>query len=61
VALAVVLWAPGGFAAIGRRLWRRLEGSPPAAPEVSTFEVDVRDPAAAAAAAGAEEFDGAEA
>ena len=28
VALAVVLWAPGGFAAIGRRIWRRLEGSP---------------------------------
>ncbi|HEV7687252.1 MAG TPA: branched-chain amino acid ABC transporter permease [Acidimicrobiia bacterium] len=61
VALAVVLWAPGGFAVIGRRIWRRLEGSPPAAPEVSTFEIDVRDPLAAAAAAGAETLDGAEA
>jgi branched-chain amino acid transport system permease protein len=61
VALAVVLWAPGGFAYIGRRIWRRLEGSPPAAPEVSTFEIDVRDPLAAAAAAGAETRDGAEA
>lgn len=61
VALAVVLWAPGGFAYIGRRIWRRLEGSPPAAPEVSTFEIDVRDPLAAAAAAGAETLDGAEA
>jgi branched-chain amino acid transport system permease protein len=61
VALAVVLWAPGGFAVIGRRIWRRLEGSPPAAPEVSTFEIDVRDPLAAAAAAGAESLDGAEA
>jgi branched-chain amino acid transport system permease protein len=60
VALAVVLWAPGGFAYIGRRIWRRLEGSPPAAPEVSTFEIDVRDPIAAAAAAGAEELDGAD-
>ncbi|MDQ1493281.1 MAG: branched-chain amino acid transport system permease protein, partial [Actinomycetota bacterium] len=59
VALAVVLWAPGGFAVIGRRIWRRLEGSPPAAPEVSTFEIDVRDPLAAAAAAGAETLDGA--
>ncbi len=29
VALAVVLWAPGGFADIGRRIWRRLEGSGP--------------------------------
>ncbi len=61
VALALVLWAPGGFAAIGRRIWRRLEGDQPAAPEISTFEVDMRDPIAAAAAAGAEEFDGAEA
>jgi len=61
VALAVVLWAPGGFADIGRRLWRRLEGSTPAPPAVSTFEIDVRDPAAAAAAAGADEFHGADA
>lgn len=61
VALAVVLWAPGGFAAIGRRIWRRIEGSPPPPPEVSTFEIDVRDPVAAAATAGADELDGAEA
>jgi branched-chain amino acid transport system permease protein len=64
VALAVVLWAPGGFAAIGRRIWLRLEGAPPPARDVSTFEVDVRDPVAAAAAVGAgdlEALDGADA
>jgi branched-chain amino acid transport system permease protein len=52
VALAVVLWAPGGFADIGRRIWRRIEGSGPPPPTVSAFEIDVRDPVAAAAAAG---------
>jgi branched-chain amino acid transport system permease protein len=61
VALAIVLWAPGGFADIGRRVWRRLEGSGPPPPTVSTFEIDVRDPLSAAAAAGADERDGAEA
>ncbi|HEV7686414.1 MAG TPA: branched-chain amino acid ABC transporter permease [Acidimicrobiia bacterium] len=61
VALALVLWAPGGFAAIGRRIWRRLEGESGPAAEVSAFEIDVRDPAAAAAAAGAEELHGAQA
>jgi len=60
VALAVVLWAPGGFADIGRRIWRRLEGSGPPPATVSTFEIDVRDPAAAAAAAGTAERDGAD-
>src|SRR5438874_10816088 len=55
VSLGLVLWAPGGLADIGRRLWRRLEGRRPTGPERSTFEVDVRDPIAAAAAAGAEE------
>jgi branched-chain amino acid transport system permease protein len=59
VALAVVLWAPGGFADIGRRIWRRLEGSGPPL-TVSTFELDVRDPAAAAAA-DADELHGADA
>jgi branched-chain amino acid transport system permease protein len=59
VALAIVLWAPGGFAAIGRRIWRRLEGVAGPLPEVSALEVDVRDPVAAAAAAGAEELEGA--
>ena len=57
VALAVVLWAPGGFADIGRRIWRRIEGSGPPAPTVSAFEIDMRDPVAAAAAAGAEGAD----
>jgi branched-chain amino acid transport system permease protein len=57
VALAVVLWAPGGFADIGRRIWRRLEGSGPPPLTVSTFELDVRD----AAAADADELHGADA
>src|SRR5205085_662674 len=50
VALGLVLWAPGGFADIGRRVWRRIEGSGPPPPTVSTFEVDVRDAPSGAAA-----------
>src|SRR5438874_3273239 len=50
VSLGLVLWAPGGLADIGRRLWRRLEGAPPAPPPIrSAFEVDVRDATSAAA------------
>jgi branched-chain amino acid transport system permease protein len=48
VSLALVLWAPGGMADIGRRLWRRLEGAPPPPPPVTGFEIDVRDTTAAA-------------
>ena len=50
VSLGLVLWAPGGLADIGRRLWRRLEGSAPPPPALSPFEVDVRDATDAAAA-----------
>jgi len=50
VSLGLVLWAPGGLADIGRRLWRRLEGAPPApTPALLGFEVDVRDAAPDAA------------
>jgi ABC-type branched-subunit amino acid transport system permease subunit len=52
VALGLVLWAPGGFADIGRRVWRRLEGSGPPPPIVSAFEIDMRDPTTAAAEEG---------
>jgi branched-chain amino acid transport system permease protein len=48
VSLALVLWAPGGLADIGRRLWRRLEGEPPPPPAVTGFEIDVRTPVTAA-------------
>jgi branched-chain amino acid transport system permease protein len=51
VSLGLVLWAPGGLADIGRRLWRRLEGAAPPAPSLSAFEIDVRDATARAAAA----------
>ncbi|HVW33590.1 MAG TPA: branched-chain amino acid ABC transporter permease [Acidimicrobiia bacterium] len=61
VALVVVLWLPGGFADLGRRIWRRIEGSPPAPPMTSPLEeIDVRDgveAAAVAAAAGLEEVE----
>jgi len=49
VALALVLWAPGGFADIGRRVWRRLEGSGPPPPSLGSFEIDVREAGGAAA------------
>src|SRR5581483_5932411 len=53
LSLGLVLWAPGGLADIGRRLWRRLEGSAPVARTVIGFEeIDVRDAAAAAAEEG---------
>ena len=47
VSLALVLWAPGGLADIGRRVWRRLEGAPPPPPTRTAFEIDVRDATAA--------------
>ena len=54
VALGLILWAPGGLAEIGRRIWRRLEGSPPPPPVETGFEeLDVRDPTVAAARAAA--------
>jgi branched-chain amino acid transport system permease protein len=28
VALIIILWVPGGIAALGRRIWRRIEGTP---------------------------------
>ena len=49
VALALVLWAPGGFADLGRRFWRRLEGSSPPPPSAGAFEIDVREAAGPAA------------
>ena len=54
VSLGLVLWAPGGLADIGRRIWRRLEGTSggPPPPPLSTFELDVRDPTTAAAEEG---------
>jgi ABC-type branched-subunit amino acid transport system permease subunit len=52
VSLGLVLWAPGGLADIGRRIWRRLEGGAPVAPTVTAFELDVRDSTAHAAAEG---------
>ena len=53
MSLGLVLWAPGGLADIGRRVWRRLEGAPPAPPPIrSAFEIDMRDATAAAAEEG---------
>jgi branched-chain amino acid transport system permease protein len=53
LSLGLVLWAPGGLADIGRRVWRRLEGQGPVARAVIGFEeIDVRDAAAAAAEEG---------
>jgi hypothetical protein len=28
VALLIILWVPGGIAALGRRIWTRIEGVP---------------------------------
>jgi branched-chain amino acid transport system permease protein len=45
VSLGLVLWAPGGLADIGRRVWRRLEGTAPPPPTVTGFEeIDLSDP-----------------
>ncbi len=53
LSLGLVLWAPGGLADIGRRVWRRLEGEAPVARAVIGFEeIDVRDPTLAAAEEG---------
>jgi hypothetical protein len=50
LSLGLVLWAPGGLADIGRRIWRRLEGSAPVARAVTGFEeIDVRDSTSAVA------------
>jgi hypothetical protein len=52
VSLGLVLWAPGGLADIGRRVWRRLEGSAPVAKAVTGFEeIDLSDPTVVARAA----------
>jgi branched-chain amino acid transport system permease protein len=46
VSLGLVLWAPGGLADIGRRLWRRLAGDAPVARAVTGFEeIDLSDSA----------------
>jgi len=52
VSLGLVLWAPGGLADIGHRLWRRLEGTAPPSPTLPAVEVDVRDATAAAGSEG---------
>ena len=45
----VMMKAPGGLAEIGRRVWRRLEGSGPPPPSLGSFEIDVREAGGAAA------------
>jgi len=49
LSLGLVLWAPGGLADIGRRVWRRLEGQAPAPRAVIGFEeIDIREARAVA-------------
>lgn len=52
--LGFVLWAPGGLADIGRRLWRRLEGqAPPPRAVIGFEEIDLSDATVAATHEGA--------